>query len=254
VSEGILENSLAAALIQESVWWRAPQLDCVTNADGLLTVLCSLPGWFDTAAIARERLCASCLHFMPLSTDRSEPKECNLCGAMQEEKVDACKVCEHDNGEFVMGDTGTVHALCATFQKGVETAEEAKFCHLCSKNSRGVVSCAAVHCQVSFHPWCARVISRLGCLSLSVVSADDVSSMSDAYLCTQFTCAMLDVEAVAPGNHGQCGKKLLPSMTRLPVVYCGFHNPKRQVDRIGLYPEGNHLQGALRVPPRAGCT
>jgi len=211
--------------------WQPPVLCCVADGDGCLSVVCSRSGHFDNEKKKKMGLCSGCLRHMPKGL-RNNNGECRHCKTTFISKGKECLVCGLSSGVLVEAEAGSMHEICKELQVG-GVRKEARVCHLCSKCSPGVLCCASDHCQVAFHPWCARIVSQLGHISLP---AEEVAKMTDSYLCTQYTVGLFDV-GVTKGLH-------------LPIVYCGFHNPKRMIDQIGLYPNCLHLDGSLRVPPQ----
>jgi PHD-zinc-finger like domain len=157
-----------------------------------------------------------------------------------------------------------MHQVCATWKDAAATStniinnniiinniiinnKDQAVCCLCSAGSGAVVECAAEGCRVKFHPSCAVLASAFGDLDNTSGSPDD-----DIYLCTQYTLSMVDVTISSPRGSGSDDVESM----KLPVAFCGYHNPRR-IDMLhGLYPEGCYLDPdsestlALRIPPK----
>ena len=226
--------------------WQPPRLDCVAGEEGDTIVVCTSPGRFDTQTIEQSALCTSCLRLLPI--DNKSAGVCRRCVATVNAKSIQCQLCTHDSGEVRPGTLGPEHDVCGKFRNFLSGEEVV--CQLCSRKSSGVVRCAADRCQVVFHPWCASVSSKFACLSFP---RDHIASLSDAFLCTQYTCSQLELGA-PPASSRRRGQNITSPHVELPVLYCGFHNPERSADCIGLYPGAWQYADAVQVPPRPGCS
>lgn len=109
-------------------------------------------------------------------------------------------------------------------------------CAFCSSDAGTVICCAAQNCSVSFHPMCGVISSFAAELHLESKkhtdekpSASDDEKASDEFLCTQNTLTMMKLDYV---------RNNVWSTKTVPVVFCGYHNPKRRADFRGLPPGG----------------
>lgn len=189
-----------------------------------------------------------------------------------------CALCTYHGGAMsqveVEGEPHWIHEVCRIWLKGRQspavtgTAE----CALCGKGrapkspnestelsvnalSGYVLKCASSRCQIHFHPMCALVATALSECSPEWRSSVDhtengqlleLSKLVDRRLCACYTLTALDVQ-VAVGARGKDpgAEKSL----KLPIAFCGIHNPKREAAFRGLYPGGKFITAdVMRIP------
>ena len=72
-------------------------------------------------------------------------------------------------------------------------------------------------------------------------------SDDDDFLCTQYTFTMTSVSAAESGGRIQTAL--------VPIAFCGWHHPQREVDHVGLPPHGGgYVSAKVRVPPKRPST
>ena len=156
-----------------------------------------------------------------------------------------CVSCKLTGGTFTRLPNFTyIHEVCRTWAPAV--SDEGNYCALCGEGSGPVLQCMAEHCQVMFHPMCALIASNASIWKQrnSKHPPDETPLQSamddDDFHCTQFRLAKLDVGSLEWGD-----------TSLVPVGLCGYHNPDRRSDLYGLYPRGQFLENAMRIPPRS---
>lgn len=154
----------------------------------------------------------------------------------------ACSLCKKKGGSIIRRQDGTwIHDVCRIWGVSRVPSPPSPCCALCNDNEPPVVQCCAQNCQVMFHPVCALAASNaafLRRLSVEESSHSKTESDRDAFLCTQYRLALMQVGTLA-----------LSDAVTVPVVFCGHHNPDRQPDFRGLYPCAHHLANTMRLPP-----
>jgi hypothetical protein len=153
----------------------------------------------------------------------------------------SCSMCMEKGGSLARSHGYWIHDTCRIW--GASEIHPPPTCTLCSRVSRPLIRCAAKNCQIMFHPRCALIVSNAADLrrqNSKKPAADKAAVMieEDTYLTTQYRLATLEV--TTGGSHDP---------KRLPIGFCGFHNPSRRRDLQGLYPGGKGLEGAIRIPP-----
>jgi hypothetical protein len=165
---------------------------------------------------------------MDLSRSRdSSASSSSVDGALK------CSLCPHSGGAMSpIGSGGDwCHEVCRIWSQSKVVEEDEKEssimpktmskCALCGLEGNCVIKCAGSGCTVRFHPMCA-MISDMD-------SSSQQHASTDHRLCSMFTVDLL-----------QSGESLLP------VGFCGFHNPCRDVFLYGCYPGG--MGSSMRVP------
>ena len=133
----------------------------------------------------------------------------------------------------------------------------------CSSN--GLVKCAAHGCFVTFHPFCAMLVSKCkadentlskesDCEVLPMhqdAFGDEVSSLlkdklkKDDALCKEYTLQLAEVSR-REGAYGSLPGKEKKCI--VPLAFCGIHNPNRDKSLYGTIPGKNILSSVMRIP------
>ena len=189
--------------------------------------------------------------------------------SQQQEGEVKCALCPFSGGAMSVvernGAKFWVHEVCRVWTDSEWESDPSKWvasnCALCGRSADRValVKCAAANCQVIFHPMCALVLTKVlartqaGQPSTTSQKTTDegfdlkVSMAEDLKLCSEFTMTILDCEASTPAT-GQAADET--RTLKLPICFCGIHNPKRDRTMYGLYPEGRFItKEIMRVPP-----
>lgn len=266
VSVGGTNGHAAIASIQ----MQPPQIDCLPSEDGLLNNVCTVPGSlsvspdqkahvFNRVAAQHDR-CAVCWQSTVQSDVSFGPvvkcTSCNVkvhsfCARVQNVEDQAkwvCSTCVADSDQecALCGLHGTVrfsvgswmHDACRIWCEPL--GDESQLCCICGSSKGRLVSCYGERCQVKFHPQCALLAS--GCADIYHKGMKD----RDAYLCLKptLTCMKIETESgILPG------KRRERRTVKLPVAFCGYHNPERDGMYCGLYPNASFIKDAMRVPP-----
>jgi len=98
----------------------------------------------------------------------------------------------------------------------------------------GLIKCAAACCNVSFHPMCALLASKLSQDYIDIIQNGKMTvKLDDGSLCQQYTLELMDVTRIEGGN----GSKLGEEKTYIvPVGFCGLHNREREAEYYGCLP------------------
>lgn len=195
-----------------------------------------------------------------------------------------CAACPYHGGAMsrvrVGNDIVWIHEVCRVWMKGSlpppsseDAEEDIHECALCGKGwgqnslnseeevtkspSEYILKCAAPRCLVHFHPMCALLSRKLTEASIETdpmtsndqTNADDPVEMSkkmDEKDCACFTLTALDCEV----KHGRIGKDPGTRETvKIPVGFCGIHNPSREAAYRGLYPAGKYFTpDVMKIP------
>lgn len=262
-----------------TVGFQPPHLDCFGTLDGLLRVGCTQAGSFSAFAEGTSKS-LSLVTFQECaikynrcfvcwgSCDRGSSVQCSecsvsvhrICVRLEDNSkhkwiCSACDVGERTKPSTAQGKCSrcplpsgllrtvgstSMHHLCATWGDDDDnTNGTSPACCLCSSSMGSVVECVAEGCQIRFHPSCASVASALADIDNPSGNNDDV------HLCSQYTLSVVEASTIVNNERA-----------RLPVAFCGYHNPKRSEMFLGLYPEGCYLDSyhettpALRIPPQ----
>lgn len=110
----------------------------------------------------------------------------------------------------------------------------------------GLTRCAAVGCQVVFHPTCAVLATRLKknvCIpGLSLAK----ERFQDLELSNQYTLSLSEIRRTENVNRNlQKGEE---KSYIVPIAFCGLHNPKREESFYGCPPCCEGLQEFIRIP------
>jgi PHD-zinc-finger like domain len=174
-----------------------------------------------------------------------------------------CQICGHYGGAMSPLDESNcafVHEVCriwtrmksiATSKNPNETSNKSKFamtCAICGVNEcdanvKKFVRCVVAGCQVSFHPICGLLASKIASSEAvqSEMPLDTLERMKmlDTQLCMQYTLSMMKCTVGSARN----------SMTSaLPIAFCGLHNPIRDISFFGCPPCANILGESMRIP------
>eukprot|EP00558_Chaetoceros_sp_UNC1202_P014011 CAMPEP_0197243746 /NCGR_PEP_ID=MMETSP1429-20130617/9095_1 /TAXON_ID=49237 /ORGANISM="Chaetoceros sp., Strain UNC1202" /LENGTH=230 /DNA_ID=CAMNT_0042704011 /DNA_START=72 /DNA_END=764 /DNA_ORIENTATION=+ len=120
----------------------------------------------------------------------------------------------------------------------------------------GLIKCAAANCDVTFHPMCAVLSTKLrsdvGSPESEAASSSNANNKDDddqfkgqkkrdADLCKQYSLDILDVRRTdGDGNE---------ETYSLPVVFCGLHNQNRDASFYGCLPcVEPRISGLMRIP------
>lgn len=194
-----------------------------------------------------------------------------------------CALCPYQGGAMSQIQFGTslvwIHEICRTWWRGkmrippsLSTQSLFRECALCGCGKRQaaaeessddsiptiseyLVKCAASRCQVYFHPMCGLFSSKLYELSNTVNNTKDMNAdeyraespqEADRRLSSCFTLTALDCEVTIGSNGKDSGTR---QVVKLPIAFCGFHNPKREASFRGLYPAGRYINtDIMRIP------
>ena len=199
--------------------------------------------------------CNTCnvrVHASCLPTKQGDaPWMCQVCDTTKHTLCESeCPICKHTGGELVQDKDGRwVHEICKTWclectpedQEAV-SSDDATRCHLCAESTGAVARCAAENCTIQFHPMCAITASAASKVHHKEMLKGDAKER-DAFLCSQYQLSMVHT-SFCGGGSSAAGNSMI-----LPVAFCGYHNPNRQEDFIGLYPGGlSEESGAIRIP------
>jgi hypothetical protein len=233
-------------------------MECTATSQGLCSICGSKSNGDKCHALLMK--CVSCdlsVHHNCYGVSYTVDWKCNVClkfgsdplqifdksDRIKHRWATACHICKQKGGALVCDEKAYAHNVCKTW-KSIVTSLGAVCC-ICSKNTQPVVGCAAVGCNIQFHPMCALILSNAADLhGLSnkpgsyTRSVNDAAIEHDKFLCTQYRLAKLDVGR--GGNHA--------FREKLPVAFCGIHNPDRRDDFYGFYPGGQKLAHAMSIP------
>lgn len=136
------------------------------------------------------------------------------------------------------GATNTSNDCCIESKTKGESQETSQPHHF-----SGLTRCAAVGCQVVFHPMCAVLATRLRKevsfvrgLSFSLVK----ERIQDLNLSDQYTLSLSEIKFYT--------KDSFEESCIVPIAYCGLHNPKREESFYGCPPCGEGLNKFIRIP------
>lgn len=217
-------------------------------------VCCSIC-WKHDEALLHKRAsleCKSCklrVHTSCLLLQQSSLSwTCQSCKRDDDEAEPLCRLCHLPGGELVkLGDSNWVHDVCQRWctnhtsenSAAVSSSDDMR-CHICSESTSAVARCSAPNCTIQFHPICGVIASITAKFRHEKLSQGTFNE-HDAFLCSQY-CFYLLRTSVHRRGKGDI------SVT-LPVAFCGFHNPDRREDMIGVYPGGfNEKWKVVRIP------
>lgn len=263
------------SLVLDGVRVDLPVINCVPSVDGIINVVCSMPGMiaetdeildqspidvFLRRQVLEGEKCSVCwsddiplklLHCVRCGVTAhascaafectSRKWTCGACLSPLDLRSDCCPLCPYKRISGVqpkMGDYGScqpVHPTCGIW---CDAPKINRACALCGKNSTDqevIVRCAAKGCGIAIHPMCGVIVTRIS----SEIQKQNQRAPIDKFLCTQYTLDMLRTSYHVRGQE---------ETRHIPIVVCGYHNPMRR-DLCGLPCEGTYLDGAMMVPP-----
>jgi len=194
-----------------------------------------------------------------------------------------CALCPYHGGAMSRVKSGKdfvwMHEVCRLWRSGVvdctSDIQESKFkCALCGKTekrrmssngsseelsseNRGyLIKCASSRCQVYFHPMCALLSSKMNEFESITPSPGQFHPFTDQGidqgLCAAFSLSAMNCE-VARGDTGEYG--IHSTTIRIPIGFCGIHNPNRSPTSRGLYPAGKHMNNdTIQIPAFDGTS
>lgn len=190
-----------------------------------------------------------------------------------------CSLCSYHGGAMSRVNIGDkylwVHEICRIWLKGRKSPEAGNGqgstdCVLCGKgqsHSTGdgpsedvgsmagyVLKCAAARCNVHFHPMCGLLTTKLAetapepnsAASTTPNTSLEIAKEVDRKLCTFYTLTGLDVEVKSDAHGKDPGAE---TTLKLPIGFCGIHNPKREPGFRGLYPGGQFITSEMMKIP-----
>lgn len=223
-------------------------------------------------------------HVEPLASKRLE----DFPDSPEDSKKVKCALCPYSGGAMSLVRRGRrlswIHEVCRIWAPGessrdgtliVTGGQRYEACALCGANEdtstssssktrtlsspkpfRSLVKCAAMRCQVYFHPMCALLIAKLSTKSREIHQSyegenEDENALKkakdeDIDSSTRFALTALTCEA----TKGKIGKDPGAKHTlTVPVAFCGIHNPKRETSLYGMYPGGKYMvEKTVRIP------
>lgn len=155
--------------------------------------------------------------------------------------------------------------------KDIERNPISQICCLCgmgevlqnqNKKYQGLIKCAAIGCNVTFHPMCAVLVTKLKTEDSNIqqVSATYEQMKKDSEYCKEYSLELLEVQHkklrqkckerekdnlfMVRGNGSNNHNKEMETSI-IPVGFCGIHNPKRRKDCYGCTPG---ISKRMRIP------
>lgn len=193
------------------------------------------------------RKCSLCPHYGGAMSILKNPVDNNDPSGTHDDEVwahDVCRIWGTEKGENC--------CLCGTGANNgtsdCESKDSSKSQQSIQTNSlSGITRCAAVGCQVVFHPTCAVLATRLRKEVCSVRGSSFVKEMTqDMNLSHQYTLSLTEIKRTENLNRNR--REGEEKSYIVPIAYCGLHNPKREDSFYGCPPCGRGLQEFIRIP------
>ncbi len=118
----------------------------------------------------------------------------------------------------------------------------------------GLVKCAAAGCNITFHPMCALLATKVGgghSLPLPPKQKpekykDQNAAMErDVELCQSYSLKLAEISRLEGSSGNNPGQK---KTYTVPIAFCGFHNPDRDSSFYGCTPCADQLSKAMNIP------
>lgn len=113
----------------------------------------------------------------------------------------------------------------------------------------GLTRCAAVGCQVVFHPTCALLVTHLRVTkhNLNIPGDFKEEKKKDIELCQEYTLSLTQIRRVE-NVRSAINRTVQEKSYIIPVAFCGFHNPSREDSFYGCPPCADGISDFMRIP------